>query len=63
MALDFNRENTPAENESPTVDSTELSSDDLLAPTCIFWGMIIGLALFGGSVVIWIIENIGKIGQ
>jgi hypothetical protein len=28
-----------------------------------FWAMIIGLTIFGGSVIMWIIENVGKIGQ
>ena len=64
MALDFNSEDAAAHPEgTPAVESTDLSSDDVLAPSCMFWAMIIGLTIFGGSVIMWIIENVGKIGQ
>jgi hypothetical protein len=64
MALDFNAKETHSGSEDDLeAESTELTSDDILAPTCMFWGMIIGLALFGGSVLIWILENVSKIGQ
>jgi hypothetical protein len=64
MALDFTTEEANAHTEgTPAAESTDLSSDDILAPSCMFWAMIIGLVFFGGSIVLWIIENIGRIGQ
>jgi len=64
MALDFNSEDAAAHTEgTPAAEATDLSSDDVLAPSCMFWAMIIGLTIFGGSVIMWIIENVGKIGQ
>jgi len=64
MALDFNTEDANAHSEgTPVVESTDLTSDDLLAPSCMFWAMIIGLVIFGGSMLVWVIENISRIGQ
>jgi hypothetical protein len=64
MALDFNTKDTLAPSEeAPDSSASSLSSDDLLAPTCMFWAMVIGLAIFGGVMVMWILENVGKIGQ
>ena len=64
MALDFNTEDANAHSEgTPVVESTDLSSDDILAPSCMFWAMIIGLVIFGGSMLVWVIENISRIGQ
>ena len=64
MALDFNTKDTLAPSEeAPDSSAPSLTSDDLLAPTCMFWAMVIGLAIFGGVMVMWILENVGKIGQ
>ena len=64
MALDFTTEEANAHSEgTPVVESTDLSPDDILAPSCMFWAMIIGLVFFGGSIILWIIENVGRIGQ
>ncbi|HST03561.1 MAG TPA: hypothetical protein VLQ48_02375 [Chloroflexia bacterium] len=64
MALDFNTHDTVAPSEeAPNSGAPELSSDDILAPTCMFWAMVIGLAILGGTVILWILENVSKIGS
>lgn len=59
--LDIHEQTEVAPVEVPVVRATG-NPIDKVAPTCMFWAMVIGLSLMLGLLLIWGISHIGLIG-
>jgi len=54
-----------ASDYSPTKrePAPQINAETRVAPTCMIWSMMIGLAVIGLIVVLWAVSNIGTIFQ
>ena len=63
MAVEPNPNDSALSEDAARRRASRLSPDDLIAPTCMFWLMIAGFVVLGGMMVLWVLSNVGKIGQ
>lgn len=61
MADEHKGEETVALSEEMGRRRARLNPDDLLAPNCMWWAMIVGFAVLIGIMAMWGVANLNRI--
>ena len=63
MAVELKGEETVELGEEMARRRAKINPDELIAPGCMWWGMIVGLVFLIGIMATWGIANLDKIAQ